>query len=147
MRNISRVTRYTITVIAFLALVALTPPLSAQWTQSGATVFANRGVTSVGIGTNTPAPYGLLILQTGNAFLGVKLSSGLAGFIMDRGSSSAGASVNFRTAGVENFIAGMGVYTLGAISRSATRWPPSSLSSAVTVISESVTWRPKKSWM
>jgi hypothetical protein len=99
--------------VLFVLIVAV--PLSAQWTQSGSTVYSNPGVTNVGIGTTTPAPYGLMVFSsTTNSFFGVKSTAGLAGFIMDRGSASYASSLNFRTGGSDTFIAGIGVYAAGS---------------------------------
>ena len=99
--------------LGVLLLIAV--PLSAQWTQSGSTVYANSGITNVGIGTTAPAPYGLMVFSsTSNSFFGVKSTAGLAGFIMDRSSSSTASSLNFRTAGSDTFIAGIGAYAAGS---------------------------------
>src|SRR5437667_1688241 len=103
------------TLIAMVAIVALASPVSAQWTQNVDTVYTNGGINFVGVGTTTPAPYGISLFKSGtNAFFGVKSTTGLAGFIMDRGSSSVASSLNFRTAGADTWIAGIGAYAPGS---------------------------------
>ncbi|HEY2090537.1 MAG TPA: hypothetical protein VGJ81_01515 [Thermoanaerobaculia bacterium] len=90
-------------------------PAAAQWTQTGSTVYTNGGITNVGVGTTTPAPYGLMVFSgSTNSFFGVKSTVGLAGFIMDRGNTSVASSLNFRTAGADTFIQGIGVYSSGS---------------------------------
>jgi hypothetical protein len=113
--SLNRLAPKTLMISFVLYAIALTGPAYAQWTQSGSTVYANGGVTNVGIGTTSPAPYGLLVFSSStNSFFGVKSTAGLAGFIMDRGNSGVASSLNFRTAGSDTFIEGIGVYSAGS---------------------------------
>jgi hypothetical protein len=100
-------------VFALFAVAVIAVPVSAQWTLSGNQVFSNAGVTYVGIGTTNPNPNALSIIQSGNVFFGVKSTGAIAAFLMDRGTSANAASLNFRTAGVDNWIMGMGAYAAG----------------------------------
>jgi hypothetical protein len=67
---------------------------------------------NVGIGTTAPAV--TLDVAATNAYVRANGTSA-ASMIIDRGASTNGASLNFRTAGTENFIVGTGVYAAGTI--------------------------------
>jgi hypothetical protein len=97
-------------VVALIVTALIGPSASAQWTQSSNVVYPTSA-TVVGIGTTNPQ-FTLDVLGGTNTTLRVK-SPSLAGFVIDRGTSSAPASFNFRTSGADNWIAGMGIYAAG----------------------------------
>ncbi|HEY2092543.1 MAG TPA: hypothetical protein VGJ81_11680 [Thermoanaerobaculia bacterium] len=109
--------RFSRVIVAVtLGLFALVLPASAQqWTTNSSTMYADPAVSFVGIGTTSPAPYGMQIFSsTGNSFFGVKSTFGLAGFIMDRKDTTVASSLNYRTGGTDTFIEGIGVYGSGS---------------------------------
>lgn len=108
--------KVTLLAIISVALVPCAVMAQTPWSYANSnTLYADPNVTNVGIGTQSPAPYGLMVFSgTSNSFFGVKSATGFAGFIMDRGNATtAASSLNFRTAGVDNFIEGIGVYAAG----------------------------------
>jgi hypothetical protein len=122
MENVSSSLKTTtgIFVVALIVTALIGPSASAQWTQSGSAIFPTTLTNSVGVGTNSPAPYTLNVTNAANAFFQVKSTNAgggsgtaLAAFIMDRGNVNSGASLNFRTNGADNWIFGMGNYVPG----------------------------------
>jgi hypothetical protein len=119
MKNATSLKRAGLVAIALVAVSVICPTASAQWTQTTNQIYATTG-TFVGIGTTSPAPYTVNAINSTNAFFQVKSTNtagangqALAGFIMDRGNANNPGSFNFRTNGVDNWIAGMGVYAAG----------------------------------
>src|SRR5258706_201192 len=98
--------------IISVALVPCAVMAQIPWSYTNTnTLYADPNVTNVGIGTQTPAPYGLMVFSsTTNSFFGVKSTAGLAGFIMDRANTSVASSLNYRTAGADIFIQGICIY-------------------------------------
>src|SRR5258707_1018595 len=114
MENVSSSLKKTtgIFVVALIVAALIGPSASAQWMQSGSAVFPTSA-TSVGIGTTTPQ-YNLDVFMTGAASsLRVK-GSALASFVIERGSASGQCAFNFRTNGIDGWIAGIGVYAPGS---------------------------------